>query len=318
MNLGYIQVTRVCNQHCLFCSNPENQRTLAVEEAAGQLEALRQSGFQGTILTGGEPTLHPELARIVTLAREQGLQVRMITNGQRTAEPRLLEELVEAGLGHLHLSVHSSRPEVQALLTGNPDSWPNIERSLLLAGRLGLQCDINTVICAQNADHLDETVATIIDRFAFVHHFVWNNIDPRMNRVAENPHTVARLADLELALHRAVRLLKASGRTFRIERLPLCYMAEFAWASTETRKIVKREQRRVHFLDEKGEVTQTDFFHDKAPVCSACRLSPICAGLYDSGGAYDPAELHAVFLDPEDTISSILGAEPAPVLAEEE
>jgi len=168
-----------------------------------------------------------------------------------------------------------------------------------------MTCDVNTVICAQNADHLDETVRTIVSRFDFVRHFVWNNIDPKMNRVAENPHTVARLADLELSLHRAVRLLESTGRSYRVERLPLCYMADFAHASTETRKIVKGEERTVNFLDEKGEIRQTSFFHDKAEVCKHCRFDPICAGLYDLGGAYDPAELHAVFLDPEDVIRRI-------------
>lgn len=306
-NLGYIQVTRSCNQHCLFCSNPELQATLQLDEAKGQIDQLVQAGYDGVILTGGEPTLHPDLPAIVRLAREAGIQVRLISNGQHTAEPGVLEDLVSAGLDHLHLSIHSSRRDVQDYLTQNPGSLSNIEKTLERIGRLRLTCDINTVMCAQNADHLDQTVAFVIEAYGFVKHFVWNNIDPTLNRVCEHPETVARLADLELSLHRAVGLLEATGRTFRIERLPLCYMADFAWASTETRKIVKGEQRRVHFLDDKGEVNQTSFVHDKAEVCSHCRLDRICAGLYDAGGAYDPAELHAVFLDPDAIAATIRG-----------
>ena len=304
-NLGYIQVTRLCNQHCLFCSNPENQRTLSVDQALRQVTRLKEAGYFGVILTGGEPTLHPELATIVRLAREQDVHVRMITNGQKTAEPGVLEELVEAGLEHVHLSVHSFRPDVQAYLTSNAESFENLQETFERTGRLKITCDVNTVICAQNADHLDETVRAIVERFGFVRHFVWNNIDPKMNRVAENPHTIARLADLELSLGRAVEFLEASGRTYRIERLPLCYMAGFAHASTETRKIVKQEERTVHFLDEKGEIRETEFFHEKAAVCQKCRFDAICAGLYDLGGAYDPAELYAVFLDPEEVIGRI-------------
>ncbi len=304
-NLGYIQVTRVCNQHCLFCSNPDNQRMLLLTEFRKQLDMLLEYGYEGLILTGGEPTLHPDLAAIVGKARDAGIHVRMITNGQRTAEAGVLLELVEAGLDHVHLSVHSARSDVQAFLTGNPDSWANLEKTLERIGDIGITCDINTVICAQNAYHLDETVRVIVDRFPFVHHFVWNNIDPTMNRVAENPHTIARLADLELSLHRAASYLESVGRSFRIERLPLCYMAEFAHASTETRKIVKGEERTVHFLDEKGVIRQTEFFHDKSDACRLCRLDRICAGLYDLGGAYDPAELHAVFLDPAPAIARI-------------
>jgi MoaA/NifB/PqqE/SkfB family radical SAM enzyme len=305
-NLGYIQVTRLCNQHCLFCSNPENDRTLAIGDAHDQLRKLKQAGYDGVILTGGEPTLNPQLESIISRSREEGLHVRMISNGQSTAESGVLEKFVGAGLQHVHLSVHSARPEVQSYLTSNPDSWKNLCKTFEIVEKLDITCDVNTVICAQNADHLDETVRTIIEHFDFVRHFVWNNIDPKMNRVAENPQTIAKLADLELSLFRAVLLLESSSRTYRIERLPLCYMAEFAQASTETRKIVKKEERTVHFLDDKGEIRQTDFKHDKGDVCSFCKFDSICAGLYDLDGAYDSAELHAIFLDPQVVIDRIL------------
>jgi len=296
----------LCNQRCLFCSNPENERTLSLGDAHEQLKKLKKAGYFGVILTGGEPTLHPELERIVRMSRDEGLHVRMITNGQCTAEEGVLEELIRAGLQHVHLSVHSARPEVQSYLTSNPDSWANLYKTFKLVEKLNITCDVNTVICAQNADHLDQTVQTIIERFDFVRHFVWNNIDPKMNRVAENPQTVAKLADFELALFRAVKILESSSRTYRIERLPLCYMAEFAQASTETRKIVKEEERTVHFLDEKGEIRQTDFMHDKAEVCSFCKFDSICAGLYDLDGAYSSDELYAVFLDPQVIIDRII------------
>jgi len=306
-NLGYIQVTRICNQHCLFCSNPENDRTLDLAEAEEQIDQLKTAGYEGVILTGGEPTMHPRLGEIVTRAHESGLHVRLITNGQLTADIELLEKLQSRGLDHVHVSLHSARAKVQAYLTSNPDSYPKIRKTFENIGKLGLTCDVNTVMCAQNADHLDETVKTIIGEFPFVRHFVWNNIDPNMNRVEQNPHTVAKLADLELSLYRAVDILESGGRTYRIERLPLCYMADFAHASTETRKIVKGEERSVHFLDEKGLVRQTDFFHAKPDKCSACSFDSICAGLYDLGGKYyDPAELSPVFLDPQAVVQRIL------------
>ncbi|MBN2498785.1 MAG: radical SAM protein [Deltaproteobacteria bacterium] len=304
--LGYIQVTRICNQRCLFCSNPDNDRVLSVEEALRGARELAASGYDGVILTGGEPTLHPQLARIIAGVREIGIHVRLITNGQLSADLGYLGELKAAGLQHVHVSLHTARAELQASITGKPDSFACIDATLSNLGELDLACDLNTVICAQNADHLDQTAAEIIERHPHVRHFVWNNIDPRMNRVAQNPQTVARLADMELALHRAARLCDSSGRSFRIERVPLCYMADFAHASTETRKIVKGEERRVLFLDEKGEVRQTDFFHQKAEVCKTCSLDPICAGLYDLGGAYDPSELHALFIDPEPIRARIL------------
>ncbi len=107
-----------------------------------------------------------------------------------------------------------------------------------------------------------------------------------------------RLADFELSLHRAMSWLAHSGRTFRVERVPLCYMAGFEHCSTETRKIVKAEERLTHFLDRRGAVRQGPeaFFHEHHPACDPCALRGLCAGLYERGHGYDPAELAPQFV----------------------
>jgi hypothetical protein len=77
--------------------------------------------------------------------------------------------------------------------------------------------------------------------------------------------TIPDFASFELPLRRAMQHLAESGRTFRVERVPLCYMRGFEHFSTETRKIIKDEERIVHFLDDRSIVEQTSewFVHDK-------------------------------------------------------
>ncbi len=300
-NLGYVQVTRRCNQRCLFCSNPEMDVDEQVDRGCALVDQLAGEGYHGVILTGGEPTLWEPLPELVEYAVERGLPPRIVTNGQRLgAEPELLERLVDAGLRHVHLSLYSCRPEVVAELTGVPDSLEHALAALTRLGELRLQVttDVNTVINARNADHLDETVRFLMREHPFVRHHVFNNLDPFMNRVADHPHTVPKLWQFEVSLQRALAALHRSGLTFRVERVPLCYMTEFAWASTETRKIVKAEERITHFLDDKGEVRQTEFLHDKASCCTVCQLDPICAGLDGVGEGFDLDELYPVFLPP--------------------
>ena len=104
----------------------------------------------------------------------------------------------------------------------------------------------------------------------------------------------------------ACRLLEQSGRTYRVEKVPLCFMADFAWASTETRKIVKGEERIVHFLDDKQTVRQTTWGHKYAEACRHCTVQPICGGLFDKGDAYDPDELTPLFVDMERIVQRII------------
>ncbi len=305
-NLGYMQVVRGCNQYCRFCSNPATGYMLDLETARRQIDDFVARGYFGVILTGGEPSLSDLIPDITRYAVERGLHVRMITNGSRVARPEIAAAYYEAGLRHFHVSIHTCRPELEDFLTGVKGSFELAMRALENLGEVGATVNINTVINKYNADHLDETVEVFTARFPFLRHFVWNNLDPSMGRADTNRDTAHRLADFELSLARAMRYLHRTGRTFRVERVPLCYMTEFAHASTETRKIVKGEERIVHFLDEKGTIRQTDFRHPKADVCRHCTLDPICGGLFELGEHYDLGELHPVFVSREDVVRRVL------------
>ena len=302
-NLGYIQVTRQCNQRCRFCSNPPVEAERTLDQARALVDDLVERGYDGVILTGGEPTLAPFLPELVAYCKAVALPVRLITNGTRLREPALLDALIGAGLHHVHLSLQSSMADVHDELTRNPGSYDALMKALKLIGEREslITADVNTVITTANADHLDALAALVIERFPFVRHFVFNGLDPETDRLRSNPELIPRLSDLELSLFRAANLIEGSGRTLRVERIPLCYMPGFEHCSTETRKIVKAEERITHFLDRRGAVRQGPeaFVHRHEPACERCTLKPICAGLYERTSAYDPAELATQFIDPE-------------------
>jgi MoaA/NifB/PqqE/SkfB family radical SAM enzyme len=306
-NLGYIQVVRHCNHFCGFCSNPTTPYTHTLASMQLLVDDFVRRGYFGVILTGGEPTLHPELPEVAAYAAQQGLHVRMITNGSRLADPAFAGAMARAGLKLVHVSVYSVRPEVEARLRGSEGTLARAFAAIDNAARCGIEVNVNCVINRLNAEHLDENIRYFLQHHPQVRHFVWNNLDPSMGRAEVNQEQFTpRLADFERSLGRAMRLLHRSGRSFRVEKVPLCYMGEFGWASTETRKIVKGEERIVHFLDAKQTVRQTDWEHRYAPGCAVCSLRPICGGLFDRGDAYDPAELAPQFIDPEPVVRAIL------------
>lgn len=302
-------MVRHCNQYCRFCSNPETEFMLDVETARLQIDDFVKRGYFGVILTGGEPSLSPHIPEITKYAVGRGLHVRMITNGSKLADKKILQSFVDAGLKHYNVSIHSCRSEVEDFLTGVKGSHAKAMQALKNLGGVqdqGVEVNINTVINAYNCGHLDETARFFVKNYPFIRHFVWNNLDPSMGRAETNRDTAPRLRDFEVALNRAMRVVSDSGRTFRVWRVPLCFMAEFAHCSTETRKIVKTEERIVHFLDDKGTVRTTAFEHIKIDVCKQCSLDEICGGLFELGDWYDPSELAPVFVPKEPIIRKIL------------
>lgn len=309
--LGYIQVTRLCNQKCRICSNPEISATISFKDGISIIEDFLKRGYYGVIFTGGEPTLHPELPKFIEYAKIRGIHSRIITNAQKTSDFSYLKELVDCGLQHIHISIYSHIDEVQSFISQNRDSLKNILKSLENIAMIKITADINTAINHYNAHHLYDLVKFLVERFPFLNHFVWNNLDPTTNRVTQNPDVIPQLWEFEVSLNKAMNFLTSKGKTFRVERVPLCYITEFAEFSTETRKIVKEEERIVYFLDHRGMVQQTEWKYGKTDCCKVCTLDKICAGLYEMDKYYSAKELYPVFVSREKIIEKILNRNPA-------
>jgi GTP 3',8-cyclase len=87
------------------------------DDYASALVALRQAlGVNELHLTGGEPTLHPGLPKLVALARRAGFTVGMTSNGERGAEQ--MAACAEAGLDRVNFSVFGTTPAELAAVQG--------------------------------------------------------------------------------------------------------------------------------------------------------------------------------------------------------
>ena len=87
-----------CNFRCPFC---HNGHLLERPEDCMESDALlgflrkRRGILDGVCITGGEPTLQPELPDLLAQIKALGYSVKLDTNGSR---PDVLRSLVEAGL----------------------------------------------------------------------------------------------------------------------------------------------------------------------------------------------------------------------------
>ncbi|MCU0557799.1 MAG: anaerobic ribonucleoside-triphosphate reductase activating protein [Desulfobacterales bacterium] len=76
-----------CNFHCPYCHNPGLARGSAVDgddlNLCGLLDflAARRGLLDAVVVSGGEPTLQPDLAELCGCIREAGYPVKLDTNG---------------------------------------------------------------------------------------------------------------------------------------------------------------------------------------------------------------------------------------------
>ncbi|MFE6775513.1 radical SAM protein [Streptomyces sp. NPDC057702] len=130
-----------------------SDRVAADSDFALALAAVRGSLPTTEVhLTGGEPTLHPELPKLVHIARRLGLTVGLTSNGENGAA--VLPECASAGLDRINLSVFGTTPEeLAAVQTGRSASPKLAARKLRAlaatietAARHGVKVSANIVV----------------------------------------------------------------------------------------------------------------------------------------------------------------------------
>lgn len=110
--------TRGCNLRCPFCHNGE----LVVGAREGKSEAAilkfleqRRDKLDAVCISGGEPTIQPDLDEFIREIRSLGYRIKLDTNGSK---PQVLRELLSKGLlDYVAIDIKSS-PSRYHLATG--------------------------------------------------------------------------------------------------------------------------------------------------------------------------------------------------------
>lgn len=166
-----ISVTDRCNFRCLYCLPLEGMQwlprseILTYEEIAGIVRELAPLGLRRVRITGGEPTIRPDLVELIRQLREIDVieDISLSTNGVKL--PALASELRAAGLDRVNMSVDSLRADrIPAIARRNLDFDPVVAADA--ASRAGLSpIKINTVVMRGiNDDEIEDLARLTLGR----------------------------------------------------------------------------------------------------------------------------------------------------------
>jgi len=165
-----ISVTDRCNFRCLYCMPAEGlpwlpkAEILSYEEIAGVVRQLAPLGLRRIRITGGEPTIRPNLEQLVRLLRAvpEIEDIALSTNGARL--PELAHGLRDAGLDRINMSADSLRPDRIAKIARRNLAFDPVT-SALAAERAGLApIKINVVVMRSiNDDEIEDFARLTLD-----------------------------------------------------------------------------------------------------------------------------------------------------------
>lgn len=112
-----VEPTNACNLRCTMCSDlgirPKGFMEVPLFEKIVREYAALDTGSTPKeigLWQSGEPLLHPEIHRLVSIARKAGIRTSIYTNGLKLTEG-LSEALLKAGLDRLTVSMNKIREE---------------------------------------------------------------------------------------------------------------------------------------------------------------------------------------------------------------
>ena len=313
-DVAEVKITAACDQACVFCKSPS---TLANHASPGELrDALPGLAGRASMLTisGGEPTLAPELPEVVAQARSAGFPaVELQTNGMSLDDPDRVAELVDAGLTNVLVSLHAHEPRLSDGLTGVPGGFARTLAALDLLSRTGVALSLCHVICEGNHPHLVDFARFVRRRFErrFLH-VVFTLAVPTF-RVRDDPALMPSLAAVGPRLRAALRHFApvhrgptvmpgwlrrrwpSTGRAAAVARRASLSLLRRA----PIRRLLPVHRARVlaqcglppcalgdqmAFHDEIGRATELPATGELVHVlpCEACVLRPRCSGLWQA------------------------------------
>lgn len=138
-----------CNLRCPFCHNaglvlhPETEPILSKDDILSFLEK-RRGALEGICITGGEPTLWPDLPQFLKECRALGYQIKLDTNGTR---PDVLRELLEKKLfDYIAMDIKNSPARYAETVGLSSVRFSAFEESVSLIQGSGLPYEFRTTV----------------------------------------------------------------------------------------------------------------------------------------------------------------------------
>ena len=222
-----LKVGFACNNHCDFCIQGDKRihypqrdfKTLYVE----MKKAREEDNVRDICITGGEPTVHTDIIKIIATAKKLGFtNIQVQSNGMKFGDPQFFFSLLKAGITEFAPSIHGSTAQMHDDLVKCEGAFDRGIRGLELMKKFSQRVLMNTVITNKNYKDIPAIAKLLVSydvkqiQFAFVHigGTAWKNKD----------WLVPKKSDCLPYVKEGLDIARAAGITCMVEAVPYCLM----------------------------------------------------------------------------------------------
>ncbi len=278
-----IKVGYGCNENCTFCHTLETRDVNGdSSEIVRKIERADELGFGMVVLSGGEPTIRPELFAWAAHVARLGMDFGLVTNGLVLRYPDVVKRLVDSRLRYVYQSLHGGSSTIHNRLV-RAKTFESARAAVENLAPLGLDYTLNCVVTKQNVDHLVELVDFALDYPQVVLKF--SMVQPKGGGEAgfdiltpSVSHVGARVLEAVAHGRREIARRGLAGPRFAHDGIPFCALPGLEDLYDDLK---------THRFATMVEIGEPDFFpvDDLAKVqpdevCGDCSLRGACPGLF--------------------------------------
>ncbi len=262
-----VRINFRCNQSCQFCF--VSTHLPDPEEAAVRAEIEAIAAKRGALaLSGGEPTLNPNLLAYIALAKDAGVtEVELQTNATRLHRDGLAAALQTAGLDRAFISLHGAEPATSDAITEAPGTHAQTLAGIDALAATDVAIRLNYVLCEPNYREFPSFVDQVAARWPQAAVNV-SFVGPSTDLVPRTRALIPRYEDVLPLVAEGMRIAEAHGLELggfeSMCGIPLCLVPGDL-------------QRFIPLASAWAGLSETEFL--KPAGCSACVLQTRCFGL---------------------------------------
>nr|WP_276603381.1 radical SAM protein [Nannocystis pusilla] len=271
MILGYD-----CNLWCDYCTiGPELRgRALSTAHALASLRQGRAQGLDALSITGGEPTIRPDLLAIVRAGRALGFaDIKVQSNGLMYAHGDNLARLLAAGTTRLHVSIHTHRADRYEHLVRRTGTYAAMVGGLQRAVASGAALVVDLIVKRDTMADLPAAIDWLAQLGVRAVDLWYVSLT---DANAARPESLPRMSEALPFVTEALARGRRQAMTLRSLHVPRCLLGEdhaHAWDPGADRVVVVTPEATFALKDSRlaGRV--------KVPACAGCPFEQVCPGV---------------------------------------
>ena len=270
----WISLTGLCNNNCLFCL--DGWRTdrfhKKKEEILKKIEIAQKEGYSKLILSGGEPTIHPNIVDFVAFGKKIGFtKIQIITNGRMFANKKFTNNIAKAGLDEVTFSLHGFNSKMHDSLTNVPGSFKQTIIGIKNVFNTSKKIIVNTDTCVtkSNYKYLPKIIEFIVEKIGI------NEVNlmfmlPYGNAWTNHDKILCEYNDSAPYVHKIIDYCNSNNVHLWLSRFPAEYLEGYEKFIEDPYKLIEEVKGNLSSLSD------TNNPQCKGIMCNYCSIKNIC------------------------------------------